>query len=547
MTLHPLLLPEIIQHVAIFLSRFEMTTCMLVCHTWHSTLAPVIWRDFSWYSPAYHKRNPDDAQVLNNARHIQTLTIHSPAGSTTPLLSMAPHLTRLTSIWLRFLSSEVLQVIQYCREMLVGVGLVKMDGPSGQIFSHTSSEVITFWGLIAACPRLTSLDLQDAISSSKPNSSALFIKLCQQLTTLNLGILRPGTLPPTSGYPPSGFPRMRDLSVHTTIPATNLVFITHLFARCARVTRLRWKAGNYRRYDMEFAKAIRAALEPLVLDQLEELVFDMDIVQDATVAQCLLPKMPRLRSLSLDGRTYAQECHTALLLAPTCTRASQIVELDLCGCFRVSSRMVQEILTTCTELISFKGPLLEAYSMVEEASRHPLPATLIALPAPVPAHLLLEPWVCRNLERLIISMDHMGSMDEHLASPGTGSQIFYSQLARMTRLRWVSLYENLEEMTTAYFFRMSRAAGLEQLAGWTKVQELDIRGLGWLLEVEDVWWMVETWPELEKVCVGGYQGEEERKLEEIRKYLDDLLREKRRRVAFVTEHNIANMIASALE
>ncbi|KAF9320880.1 hypothetical protein BG003_004437 [Podila horticola] len=297
----------------------------MVCHTWHSTLAPVVWRDFSWYSPAYHKRNPDHAQILTNARHIQTLAIHSPAGPTSLLPTMASHLTRLTTIWLPFLSSEVLQVIQHCRETLVDVGLLKMDGPSGQIFNPTSSEVIAFWDLLAACPRLTSLALPDAISSSKPNSSTLFIRLCQQLTALSLGILRPGTLPPTSGYPSSGFPQMRDLSVHTTIPETNLVFIAQLFARCPQTTRLRWQAGNYRRYDMEYAKAIRAALEPLVLDQLEEMIFDMDIVQDATVAQCLLPKMPRLHSLSLDGRTYAHECHAAVL-APA--RASLIVEPD---------------------------------------------------------------------------------------------------------------------------------------------------------------------------------------------------------------------------
>ncbi|KAG0361863.1 hypothetical protein BG005_007213 [Podila minutissima] len=504
MALHPLLLPEIVQHVAIFLSRFEMTTCMMVCRTWHLILVPVAWRDFSWYSCVYRKRNPNEAQILNNARHIQTLTFH------------------------------VLQVIQLCRETLVGVGLVKMDGRSGQIFNHTSSEVIAFWDLIAVCPRLTSLSLQDAISSSQPNSSDLFIKLCQQLTTLHLGILRPGTLPPTSGYPSSGFPRMRDLSVHTTIPEINLVFIAHLFPRCAQATRLRWMAGYHRGHDREYANAIRAALEPLVLDQQEELIFDMD----ATVAR-LLPKMPRLRSLSLDGRTYGYECHTALVLAPT-TRTSQIVELDLSGCFLASSRMIQEILTTCTELVAFKGPLLGAYSMVEEASKHP---------SPVPAHLLLEPWVCRKLERFKISMDDLGYTDKHLASPGAASQIFYSQLARLTRLRWVKLCENLEEMTTAYFFRMSRAAGLEQLAGWTRVQELDIRGLGWLLEVEDVRWMVETWPELEKVYAGRYRGkeEEEEKLKEIEEYLDELLRERRRRVVFVAKHTVADMIASALD
>ncbi|KAG0094165.1 hypothetical protein BGZ92_006389 [Podila epicladia] len=505
-TLHPLLLPEIVQHVALFLSRLEMTTSMMVCHTWHSTLVPIAWREFSWYSPAYRKRNPDDAQILKNTRHIQALTIHSPAGPTTPLLSMASHLTRLTSIRLPFLSSDVLQVIQLCRETLVGVGLVKMDGPSGQIFNHTSSE---------------------------------------QLTTLHLGILRPGTLPPISGYPPSGFPRMRHLSVHTTIPEVNLVLIAHLFARCAQATRLKWQAGYHRLHDREYAKAIRDALEPLILDQLEELTFDMDLVQDATVAR-MLPKMPRLRSLSLEGRTYAYECHTALVLAPT--RTSQIVELDLSGCFRVSSRMIQEILTTCTELVAFKGPLLDAYSMVEEASKHPSPATLVPLPAPAPAHLLLEPWVCRNLERFEISMDHLGWTDEYLKSPGAASQMFYSQLARLTRLRWVRLHENLEEMTTTHFFRMSCATGLEQLAGWTKIQELDIRGLGWLLEVEDVRWMVETWPELEKLYVRKHQGEEEEgKLEEIQEYLDELLRERMRRVVFVTKLNIANMIANAHE
>ncbi|KAF9325883.1 hypothetical protein BG006_010642 [Podila minutissima] len=258
---------------------------------------------------------------------------------------MTPHLTRLTSIWLPFLSSEVLQVIQLCRETLVGVGLVKMEGLSGQIFNHASSEVIAFWDLIAAPPRLTSLSLRDAISSSQPNSSDLFIKLCQQLTTF-----RPGTLPPTSGCPSSGFPRMRDLSVHTTIPEINLAFIAHLLPRCAQATQLRWMAGYHRLHDREYANAIRAALESLILNQLEELIFDMDLVQDATVAHLLL-KMPRLRSLSLDGRTYGYECHTALVLAPT-TRTSQIVELDLSGCFLVSSRMIQEILTTCTELVA---------------------------------------------------------------------------------------------------------------------------------------------------------------------------------------------------
>lgn len=213
---------------------------MLVCRTWHSTLTPFLWRDFSWYSPAYHKRNPADTQILTNARHIQTLTIRTPAGPTPPLLSMPSHLIRLTSLHLPFLSSEVLQAIQHCREMLVAVALATMDGSSGQIFTPASSEVIAFWDLIAACPRLTSLELPDTISSSHPTAPSLFIKVLQQLTTLNLGLLRPGTLLPPpihDGYPAEGFP-IRNLTVNITLLETNLLFITELFARCHGLARL---------------------------------------------------------------------------------------------------------------------------------------------------------------------------------------------------------------------------------------------------------------------------------------------------------------------
>lgn len=137
--------------------------------------------------------------------------------------------------------------------------------------------------------------------------------------------------------------------------------------------------------------------------------------------------------------------------------------------------------------------------------------------------------MCRNLERFQIS----------LGSAGVASQIVYGQLARPTRLRWVKLSEKLEEVGGEYVFRMTRQYGLEQLGGWTRMRELDVRGLGWLLDLEDVTWMVERWPELEKVYVVEYEGGDEATLSAIREYLDELWRQQWRRVVFVTDGCIA--------
>lgn len=217
--------------------------------------APLLWHDFSWYSPAYHNRNPDNAQILTNARHNQTLTIQIPAGPTPPLLSMSSLLTRLTSLHLPYLSSEVLHAIQHYREMLVTVALRARSS------LPPSSEVIAFWDLIAACPRLTSLELPDAISSSEPNGARLIhqgLAATHYPQPRHLATREPCHLP--LGIPWTGFP-MRDLTVHT-LPETNLLFITELFARCPGLAWLQWKAGHYHRYmyDME-------------LRQVEELVF----------------------------------------------------------------------------------------------------------------------------------------------------------------------------------------------------------------------------------------------------------------------------------
>lgn len=118
---------------------------MLVSRTWHSTLTPLLWREFSWYSPRLPQQKP---RRRSDPHQRQTLAIQTPAGPTPPLLSMPSHLTRLTSLHLPFLSSEVLHAIQHCCEMFVVVALDRMDGPSGQIFTTTSSEVIAFWDLV---------------------------------------------------------------------------------------------------------------------------------------------------------------------------------------------------------------------------------------------------------------------------------------------------------------------------------------------------------------------------------------------------------------
>lgn len=125
-------------------------------------------------------------------------------------------------------------------------------------------------------------------------------------------------------------------------------------------------------YDMEYAKAIRSALEPLVLDQVQELVFEMELVQDATVARALLPRMPRLRRLDLNGRTYA---HTSATRRSCPKRRSTLLPqeqgwcaLDLSSCYRISSGMVHELLATCLGLVAFAAPWLKASSMVSEAS-----------------------------------------------------------------------------------------------------------------------------------------------------------------------------------
>ncbi|KAF9115866.1 hypothetical protein BGW39_002943, partial [Mortierella sp. 14UC] len=111
-----------------------------------------------------------------------------------------------------------------------------------------------------------------------------------------------------------------------------------------------------------------------------------------------------------------------------------------------------------------------------------------------------QSWACRGLRRLQVTFES----DTHDREADT---MLFEQLSILTRLEEVVVGRGDLSPAGAtagqLFPRWRLDSGLSFLSNLRRLRYLDVTGTDQGLRLEDVWWMVDNWPSLEKI-VGNF-------------------------------------------
>ncbi|GJJ78223.1 hypothetical protein EMPS_10582 [Entomortierella parvispora] len=376
------------------------------------------------------------------------------------------------------------------------------------------------------------------------------------------------------------FPRLRSFTLHSNLAdsAFQLEWLRHFPA----LEHFQW--GE--RWVMDLSAIAQIFYEPLLLcpgsqdrafrSTLQSLDLSDTGLGDSTLMK-IIASLPNLRHLDVSGTLFGEHSARELLQRRTTTRecgqryngqgkiptarvaatGPALASLNLKGCAEVSSKTLQTMLETFSDLRVFKATFLSVRDMLDFG---PLQSNSTGNSSRK-AHYFHRPWACLQIENLEVTFCDLAILGQFLprstcvdgpesivcqlgvgtggpssfAAPDTvnssgdsglrslpstlmvdlARQVVYDQLSKLTKLVRLGLGENTLTRTVdplrplAHNIRklvkhdpvldLTLAHGLETLGSLTRLEELDLQSASPQMNISDVQWMVQAWPQLRKL------------------------------------------------
>ncbi|KAF9139912.1 hypothetical protein BGX30_007327 [Mortierella sp. GBA39] len=258
--------------------------------------------------------------------------------------------------------------------------------------------------------------------------------------------------------------RLKRLDLTTTDYTRKGVHLWSWMQGCRNLTRLHWSEPI----------PIRDGATMTVLPAwplLEDFQVHSGRGSEEELADVILRHLPPLKHLKLEGGPFGRACFSRL----RDRHFETLRTLSLTGPCSMTSRMALDVLLNCATL-----EVLEvAYIAIEDLRETP------------------QPWACRGLRRF------HGTVESSYKGMHT---LFFEQLSRLQLLEEVDLngdmmvhYVDLKGYSSP---RWRLDSGLGLLSTVTRLKKLDLHGYTQDLRQEDVEWMLNQWPLLERLSGG---------------------------------------------
>ncbi|KAF9290392.1 hypothetical protein BGZ68_007153 [Mortierella alpina] len=522
----------------------SLACCARVCRSWHATFNPILWRCLP-VSRLLPQTKLSFEAISQNAHLVQHLRVGRmdradlyPMGNCRSLKSLFVEDERTLSDWDNYLglTSQVLhaqgnethdesldgklsrehEVVARKNRWIVLLIMLIRQNPGLRKLCLTMDRfepTAEFWEAISADPKslhtiVPNIRHLECLFTRipRPNIQA-FLDAFAHLDTL---VLQHCTFDPD--FPQElldsnrRYPRLRSLTLATNTgldPSTQIELI-RLFPE---IEHLAWSImGTQPLLVSEFCTVLNqdcCKIESLVLS---------DRNLEASHLARILNSIPRLTRLFLRFDTLSSMFNEPDVMQALRRHFTVLTDVEF-GQVRSSIRCgtVLELLTGCPNL-----QRLVAYGRLD-CSRQAFyrvgtiagtPAAAAGTPGSTPSSAMAglddlfndTPWVCSGLKRLHVIM----TGDPHnVWQNRTLQQRLFLQLGRLRELQTLSLghcilwmYEN---GFSHHGLDFTVEAGLSQLAGLEKLEQLNIEGIYQHMEEEDVNWMLEHWPKLRVV------------------------------------------------
>ncbi|KAF9431256.1 hypothetical protein BGZ76_000501 [Entomortierella beljakovae] len=489
----PMDLPEIRNHVALFMDRAQLGAAACVCKTWRETFTPHLYHTLYW-----NKQSPGTLQyyldsILLNADYIRHLE-----------LQVEPFLE----------NGFPLDVFKRIDTLVVKFD-VQRDTP---IFSRLAA-------IIRENPDLTNLvlelnngyfpeDLLDAMGSSpkltnftityggcSPEGFTTFLsKVSDRVEMLNLekfkigassDVVSRGTYQRDDGSSvrfllPKEFPHLRYLDLELPMDlSTQLAFVE----RSPNLKSLNFCLSEaYKAFPTKDLCRILSSKcllvegmylsypspEPDNPDECAPCLTDREL-------STIIDNCPsNLIRFSADKISFGPMAYKTLLKR----HSSSLKHITLTE-KSLTSGMVQEILVSCPQLKSFDTDSLNSRDIigVNEDSE------VIDEP------LAIQPqeWVTSNLEYLQVRLCDLGD------KPLYWHRAVFKQLSKLKALRVLDISGRLSQDDSKEGLKMRLEAGLDELKTLTQLREITFCTHIQDMDEEDIRWMLQAWPKLKRV------------------------------------------------
>ncbi|KAF9172717.1 hypothetical protein BGX21_002317 [Mortierella sp. AD011] len=439
-------LPEMLFHMASFVAREDLLTCLRVCRQWNCYFTPALWRNFTvpqdWsHSPSF----PTLATLQKNAHYVRNLTIKATEG-------LAPFFQRCNGLKvLVIFGDQIGKSSNPCSDIWDDLTNLIRNNPNIEWivfgFSLSSGPSTSFLqALPKACPNLKRYESSQGKYQSRAQVETLMYAIRNLKAVsfryenfVNINMSKSWTMPHLSELT---LRDARGLSIESQID---------FVCQCPSLKHLKWTVGNGTVFPAEeFCKRVPAACPNLC-----QLQLDGCGLPDPDDIGRMLNSLSRLEFLTLCGSSITKTTFSSLK-----RHFGTLTSLEIKYCTQVESYMTQQILEECPNLIR----LLSSVLMMEDV-------------------FLGKTWAAVNLKHLEVNFVQtiMGSKDLK-----EEQRAMFKQLSRLTQLQTLVTGSQGRRRKPGLQFQIE--LGLDQLKTLTKLKTLNFGvPLQQMSEADVVW------------------------------------------------------------
>ncbi|KAF9354083.1 hypothetical protein BGX34_011225 [Mortierella sp. NVP85] len=440
----PLDLPEIISHIASYISERSRPACARVSKAWYRALLPFIWEEIKLSD--WGRLSLEAIQSHSNL--VKKLEVGN-LPTQEHLAFRCPNLVLLRLI-------HALQD-EDSLELIAEHPSVSDLHLSGSMARYPA----WFWDKLIGFSNLKTL----AVPFIKTGAEDIdkFWQLCTRLERLTLTrpyFSRQGSLASME------FPHLWELSMVALQP-NDISWALDFIRRCPGLKSLYWEAGSD--VTTPFILGLKELIVGRTLPKFHSLSILRTVNPDAAddvlkVIQCIQPITAlKLHNWQDEGMRLFE------VLRP---QFGHLRILSLRYTTSITSAMVQEIMSSCPLLNNFSGPTIDAIDIVQG-----------------------QPWVCLRLQFLDLRFRFDPSTIDRV------QPLVFDQLARLTRLEELLVNEWYAAPKFQETFDLRLVHGLGKLSTLRLLEAIHVNNTVQQIGEEELEWMVEHWKSL--WCIDG--------------------------------------------
>jgi len=450
MAISPLVLPEIRESLAPFLTSDDLARCVRVCKAWHASFLPFLWGSIEVNADKKDSQ-PSLDFLQQHCDSIRRLVYHGKVPKDhIPLYY--PVLRTLHLLQVKGTGHDYDPALEIITAHPSLTHLRLQSVAPGAPISH--------WILPTTMSSLNTLSLTGIVLVTKDMDS--FWKLLLQLETLEMSYCG---FPPGSFGAPEGDWKLKSLSLVLNCGMSQEEQLTWI-RQCTRLRRLQWRALCFpRQFPIEeFTQSVVEKTWP----ELEDLFLVRCGASDQQLSR-IISGMRRVLGLSVTYGDFGE-----LAMAALRPHFPWIRHLDLLRNYGSTKELTVEVLRSCPRLETLRANRIPAHAVVEGAS-----------------------WACEKTLKVLEVCFQVGA--GRTGEEEDERKGLLERLSRLVQLERLDISNQDESPMQVSSVVLSKEKGMGQLGRLRHLKEVCVEYTQQESTVEDVEWMIEQWQSLRRV------------------------------------------------